>query len=562
MLTLLLSSASPLYASSQEIGLRFTQKIVTARNFTNFAKVRILDSTRTPANEWKIDKQFINSEFPAIADLDGDGKDEMILTTTQSRSSHARAHNETIYAYKEDGSVLFERAMPPSSDPSRAFALREPLIAADLNGDGTKEIICRYESALYVIDKAGRDLSPAWPKPLETAYTTVAGGMDRMAVGNFDDDADLEIAVAQNEAIHIFNIDGSCVNGWPVKMDDSHSIDSIRCGDIDGDGRDEVVMIAIAKDAKEGIKNRTIYCLGRSGAELFVREAGCVTDMIPADLDGDDSCELILGADKGIDVIGRDGNSLKGWPFVSAGQSAIPRLAVDVDGDGEIEIIAERPGNRRLLILGPSGKIKASKALDRVMLPAYETRMHYVDLDNDGSGELVVERRPGGVFSAYKTKAPFNPSLAQWPTPHHDKSNTNRWVSNSPKEETISVELNDTSWAISAVKTSEKRSNLNSAGLPAHSIKNAGNVPVKVGIRYVPAASNVTLLPGQEQGKDRFVTIVNGSIVPERGEAVLPDMIVPGASSTLYLTYGAPTGLSEKASGMSATYEIRAYKAD
>ncbi|GEM_PF-5823635 len=443
-------------------------------------------------------------------------------------------------------------------------------LTADVDGDGGNETIYRRKNHIYIIGKDGQSFSTAWPKFIEDGLPPALDDVDRIAVGNFDNDNDLETVIIQNEGyednakngrinIHILNIDGSYVYGWPITLENCYFVNSIRCGDFNGDGYDEIILIVITRDAS-GVESKAIYCFGPDGSELFKRPDSSTTEIILADLDGDGSCEIISGDDKGIDAVSKDGASLNGWPFLSYDQIMIPHLAVDIDGDGEIEIIAESNNNKRPVVLSCDGQEKKTNPINKVMLPLHKNRMSYADINGDGLGEVVIERHPRGMASIYKTKTSFDVELAQWAAPHHDKNNTNRWVGPVPKEDIISIEIANISWVVNDIRLGEERRNLDSFGFPEQVLKNVGNIPVYIGVRYYSTASNARILPGTKQDKDRFVTTVNGAVIPERGEAVLSDAIKPGKSLPLCLIYGAPTALSGKASGMNAAYEIRAYK--
>ena len=131
------------------------------------------------------------------------------------------------------------------------------------------------------------------------------------------------------------------------------------------------------------------------------------------------------------------------------------------------------------------------------------------------------------------------------------------------KFSTISIELNESTWTINSVNLGEKRTNYdlqNPFAGPIHIVKNTGNVPVKIGFKYVPQPYNYLIVPGLKQDLNTFITMVSGTILPVDEEITLPYEIQPGASQPLPLTYGAPTALSQQVSGMSAAYEIRVYK--
>ena len=454
---------------SSSLGTRFgnnngasVSKMITLRNYFKFAHIYVFNSDGTTDKDWQIGGEYGNSAFSALVDMDGDGIDEILMTTACQTAP--LSYSENLYCYKNDGTPVFEKIIPPSNDSFRAVYMRDPVITVDLNGDGTQEILYRHDNAIYLLDKNGNDFSGAWPKPLEAGYPIAMSDNDYMAVGNFDEDPDLEIAIVQNEGyvdhlqnghlnIHIFNIDGTYVSGWPKTIDNCYSVDSIRCGDINGDGYDEIILITTSKDANS-VESKSIYCFNRQGAELFKKDMGnaYISTSILADINGDGACEFIFGNICKIDAIDKDGHSLDGWPFVYSNQNdiLIPQLAIDIDNDGQVEIIAQRiqhaggaDGNmysNHLLILNPFGQIKTLNPLNDAIMPPFISGVHYADMDGDGFGELVIEGSLPVWYEGqhmywnfkpcilvYKTDASFNPNLVQWPTPHHDKNNTNRW---------------------------------------------------------------------------------------------------------------------------------------
>lgn len=146
-------------------------------------------------------------------------------------------------------------------------------------------------------------------------------------------------------------------------------------------------------------------------------------------------------------------------------------------------------------------------------------------------------------------------------------------------EPVISIELNETSWKLDAVKLGERRNNNGPYRKPIHYIKNTGNVPVLVDIGYglhiYPSVMGI-VRPGLVQGMDTFTTAVGVDTADGKGVIIPPNErvkvahIATGSSEGLPLTYGAPTGLSRgfitnsdddiaANRGMSATYELRAY---
>ena len=86
------------------------------------------------------------------------------------------------------------------------------------------------------------------------------------AVGNLDDDADLEVVVGTvGHKVYAFNPDGSTVPGWPVTVS-AEVNSSPAIGDINGDGQNEVVVgVGWAQDPQN---DGGIYAFSRDGRLL------------------------------------------------------------------------------------------------------------------------------------------------------------------------------------------------------------------------------------------------------------------------------------------------------
>lgn len=222
---------------------------------------------------------------PAAADLDGDGRDELVVM--------GGAGHRSLHVFNGDGSEL--AGWPVNLDPLNQYpALKEscPLLLANLDGDvgGTLEIVLHSDvDSLYVF-RADGSRYPGFPKRFVTNSSGVAPGP--LAV-DADGDGELELFVVEfragyNSALHLIEIDGSPLPGWPIELA-MHAECSPIAGDLDGDGTLEFV---------QGSEQGVIYGFRADGSVQpgfpiavggEVRGTPCI-----ADLDGDGDCELLV----------------------------------------------------------------------------------------------------------------------------------------------------------------------------------------------------------------------------------------------------------------------------
>jgi len=92
-------------------------------------------------------------------------------------------------------------------------------------------------------------------------------------------------------------------------------------------------------------------------------------------------------------------------------------------------------------------------------------------------------------------------------------------------------------------------------------VRNVGNVPVGVDISYGATIQvEGQVMPGLDQGVDRFITLLAGDRLLEPGKtSMISRGIDPDEKLPLEMKYGAPTDLSDNAGTASALYELRAF---
>ena len=243
-------------------------------------------------------------------------------------------------------------------------------VAADLDGDGKKEVIISdsgpYDAYLHVFTCDGKYFSSGWPKRLASDLSAPAGA-------DIDNDGILEIIVVAgddfrssywpNGSVHVLKPDGSYVEGWPFILDGAHNwINSVSIGDINNDGMLDIITatgITYGLGGDSSIYYRKIYAFDAHGTPLpgwpVEPDSNSGRNRLPrsplvlVDLDKDGFLEIISGfLDKddpnggynAIYALNHDGTTLPGFPIITETWN-YSLASADMDGDGEYEIYSE-----------------------------------------------------------------------------------------------------------------------------------------------------------------------------------------------------------------------------
>ncbi len=174
---------------------------------------------------------------PAVADLDKDGKPEVIASAY------------SIWVLDGDtGQVEWkvasghDRSEPGASNVGRTWP---GIGVADLDGNGDLEIITAHSGGyVSVYDHSGY-FEPGWPQ------RPTSNELRGLSIYDLDQDGSMEVvvtgAVYNKTNTWVFEHNGSLRPGWPQLTDDSGYAygvfnDTAALGDLDGDGLGEIVV--------------------------------------------------------------------------------------------------------------------------------------------------------------------------------------------------------------------------------------------------------------------------------------------------------------------------------
>ena len=368
--------------------------------------------------------------------------------------------------------------IPPATAPSEATfdELRRfyppgmvfRMVAADVDGDDTSELIVMAEAEIIAYDADGKELerfihnlnvpvaSPGAGSPggVGGRITSVSGVLSaEMLAATVDGETALIVFDTNEATVYVYRLDGTTV------FEDTVTAAMVTCVgafDLNGDGEDEIF---IGRDSQMGLA-----CLDGSGNELW--KVATTTDptlLACADGDGDGARELYVGSayGTGVQVVDANGNPLTTWPYSASAESL---ASGDLNGDGLDEMVAVSSqagmasgggfaGAFQLGLVGldpkQGGQLWAASLAGGIPMMA-DLRVVAADLDDDGTSEWVANATDGTVraFDIQGTEIarqafgqPVH-AVVVAPTPSGEKPKV--WVSVGPQI----IELEWSKWNI------------------------------------------------------------------------------------------------------------------
>jgi hypothetical protein len=244
-----------------------------------------------------------SESFPALADLDGDGDLDLLLANKIDPVNDSTA---TITHYENTGTarapVLVERG---TLDVVGQYHWAPAI--ADLDGDGRVDLLLgTWRDQLEFWRNTGTNEAPEWTRT-DTAMVTITRGSNTVpTLGDLDGDGDLDLIIGEASGqLNLYrNVGSPTAPRFELVSDAFQGIDVGRRStpllvDLDGDGTLE--LLVGAEDGTVRLWRRSSLAeIAFEAVDGFVLDAGDLL-AVPAagDLDGDGQVELLIGGQGG-----------------------------------------------------------------------------------------------------------------------------------------------------------------------------------------------------------------------------------------------------------------------
>ncbi|MDO7846544.1 T9SS type A sorting domain-containing protein [Hymenobacter sp. M29] len=267
----------------------------------------------------------------ALGDMDGDGDLDLVVTSGSSSSGTGFCN---VYANDGSGGFTQQPALNLYFTPYQSLGL------ADMDGDNDLDVVLALSSGtVQVCLNNGAGSFPTF-----TSFNLA--GLIGVAVGDVDSDGDLDLVVvdASNSALAVRFNNGRAIFSAGTSVAVGSFPEAVLLADFDGDGD----LDAVSRNFVPATRVYSLSVRLNSGSGAFsggstVALVGDAKDFAAKDVDGDGDVDLLATDVQNNRVVVRlNGGTGAFTPGTDVRVSAEPSLLglADIDDDGDVDLLA------------------------------------------------------------------------------------------------------------------------------------------------------------------------------------------------------------------------------
>jgi len=338
----------------------------------------------------------VNTFCPS--DLDGDGDADVILSM---RVRQFKVVLTRTFWLENDGNspvAFVQRSLPKSLDGDAAEA-------GDLNGDNHADIVTvDFDNVRWFENDGSAD-----PSFAERTITTDANGPTDTVIADIDGDGDADVLTSSrfNGSIRWYENDGESKPSFTEHgiSTTAASVADIVSADLDGDGDADLLAAAKSDGGVFWLENDGTADPRFTERALSMKAAGSV---FASDVDGDGDLDALSASsgDGAIQWFENDGASqpLFAEQVVTTQANGVESIvAADVDGDGDADVLAAFQAGSAVRQFDNDGANNPAFGARIVATAApVASQVAATDLDGDGDVELIAASDGSGLIQLFE----------------------------------------------------------------------------------------------------------------------------------------------------------------
>ncbi len=346
------------------------------------------------------------STFVAVADLNGDGKQDLVLSDGNSLYGNPGA--VSVLLGNGDGTFQTEVTYSTNTNGASSVAI------GDVNGDGKPDLVVAGGNVSVLLGNGDGTFQPA------VNYSSGSDSSAFVAIADVNGDGKLDILSADGcwtscsvggMSVLLGNGDGTFQA--PVLYDSGgFGVTSIAVGDLNGDGRPDVVVTDECQNYERHCNPPGVAAVFMGNGDgtfqhavLYDSGGAYASSVTISDLNGDGKPDLAISNAGAVSVLLNNGDGTFQTPvnYDSGGADEVWAAVADVNGDGKPDLVVsnactsdacESTGEFGVLIGNGDGTFQAPFSFIWGSYGPFAIK----DVNGDGKPDLVVARGNVGVL--------------------------------------------------------------------------------------------------------------------------------------------------------------------